>query len=73
MENELENKIVNVKVEKLAVSGIKEIEITIKNLTNLKLIDDLDEPAPIAWILDCLNDDDKLDAITYLLKKTNII
>ena len=73
MENELENKIVNVKVEKLAVSGIKEIEITIKNLTNLKLIDDLDEPAPIAWILDCLNDDDKLDAITYLLKKSNII
>ena len=73
MENVLENKIVNVKVEKLAVSGIKEIEITIKNLTNLKLIDDLDEPALIAWILDCLNDDDKLDAITYLLKKANII
>ena len=46
MENlELENKIVKIKVEKLAVSGIKEIEITIKDLTNLKLIDDLDGPA----------------------------
>ena len=73
MENELENKIVKVKVEKLAVSGIKEIEIIIKDLTNLKIIDDLDDPASIAWILDCLNDEDKLDAITYLLKKANVI
>ena len=48
-------------------------DIAIKNLTNLKFIDDLDEPVPIGWILDCLNDDDKLDAITYLLKKSNII
>lgn len=70
---ELENKIVKIYVDKLPSSGIKEIEITIKDLTNLKLIDDLDEPAPIAWIVDCLNENDKRDAVMYLLKKVNVI